>query len=383
MDSRTVACKILSEVEESYCRLEIIAPLRREKIYLPEVYQFATGAAIEHVFDPIYIQQYSDALVLPHSDLIWTSKGVSWGKYNSKKFPQTIPLDHGLCSVGQGYVTIINPVKIAHVPRACSLLGVHDAVWAHWLPVFMPKIVSYLKYLRQETTYLLVPDLASDPTVREIIHFELAFSGLEPSKIVIEVPEGCHVRVDDLIYCTSPSYINEHSYHSSEFMIQISQYSADCLKHLVTNLKETYKSYVPKDNSRIFLERDGNSGRLSQNENELGDLFRKHDYFPLKTKGLSLSERISIFRQVTHIGGSLGSAGLNAIFSDKSNRILMFTNLSRCRDPYYPTLSNKMGLDSEFHLALGSELGPVTPDNKYKVDLEYAGEILSWFNNFS
>lgn len=350
----------LSNVELLKAKIEIIQEKHHEQIIFPSVFNISNGGCLDVSCPELALYKFVDAEFNPLSDIIRTADGFFCDKLNNFQSTKLIPLDQDFIHYDIiKEIIYINKFGSKKYYNNCfSLCGVHSSQWGHFIANFFPKI-SALKILDSGNTHLniLVPDTI-DSHIYEILSksINLFYPDFSINKVSVRDTIVCN----NLYYCNSPSYIADHGLYQHTTDVVLTNWTLSSISYIANRLK----SKISQDSrKKIFLGRKGM--RNISNYSIVEEFFINRGYELIYPHTLSLSEKIKLFSEASHIVGPYSSGFANIIFCNPQVKILAFYSFSRIMDTYLSTLSNHF--DFELVAIAGEEIS----SHKYSVHASY------------
>ena len=327
-----------------------------EDSYYPACYGHCKEQHLEVFVPAEFIYKIKNAIVTYESDVVLTSKGVFWEKYNQDEFVTwAIPVDINVAWYDRHNIGIKRYKKQEYIPgRTLSLVGVWAYHWGHCMYQFMPKLFSAGEAgLLDESINVLVVE-NEDATIMEIIHNYLA--KFPKAKIVFAKP-GIEYKCEELYYMPNPGSSFNGPQFRLDYPYYISRHVLDkTKKYIIDPLIDKVKNNETKY-EKLFLSRGGRK-RSVKNYDEVHDYFMSLGFHDIEGSALTLEQKADLFYHAKEIVGCYGSALLNLMFCNQANLMVlinykMSTDTSlylQIRD-YCKTVINVTGQDDnpEYH----------------------------------
>ena len=326
-----------------------------EDSYYPECYGHCKEQHLE-VFSPCeYIFKERKAIVSVESDIVITSKGVYWDKFNNEEFiTWAFPSDVNILSYDKDQIRIRHYKEKKYVPGlSLSLLGVWASHWGHCMYQFLPKLFSAGEagFLNNKIS-ILVPE-TEDSTIIEIITGYLANF---PNAMILYAKKNTEYICEELLFMpTSGSNFNNPKFRL-DYPYFISRHVLDkTKKYVIDPIIAQVKDNKPKF-EKIYLSRKGK--RTASNFDEINKFLLDQGFVEIEGSKLSLIEKADIFYHAKEIVGMYGSGFLNLMFCNNA-RAMCFINYKMSTDTslylqirdYVSVFINVTGQDenSEYH----------------------------------
>ena len=345
---------IVCNPNETFCKLCTIKEDSWEDSYCPPNYMHSKEQHLS-VFKPAqYIYKTDNGVVFCGSDVVITSKGVYWYKYNEEEFLtwfNGIP-DTNVISYRKGEIRVRKYTRNFFIKgKVLSLLGVYDTHWVHFLFQYLPKLyISGEAGLFDNEITVLVPQ-GEDLTIIEIIN---RFLVRYPKVKLVYAEKRVNYICDQLLFapCSQYSWL-DYNFRLDYPACMASYVSRTLNKYLIEPLIDQVKdSHVSFE--KIFLGRSG-LRRTLINYEEVHDFFYKKGFVDVDGSKLTLEEKANIFYHAKEVVGLNGGGLLNLIFGNKT-KVLVFSNLKLSTDSTgYILYRDKV---SRYTLVTGSDFSP-------------------------
>jgi len=359
---------ILTENELRKYAYRVIDPERIEAVPLPYVYGLSTGGSYSILKSEITLYKFTNAMFHPFSDAIRVGNKVYWEKSARTQFTKLIPADRDLVSYDRHERSLLLKKfnQVHKIKSGFSLSGVHVNSWGHFIGNFFPKMLA-LKEIDVKDLAILVPSNVDDH-IKGLV--ELCAKRLGPYAVHYLDP-NMPVECESLYYCSSPSYLADHADYLHLADILISQYAINALHDLVGLVRHESS---PSGNRKIFIGRTGY--RNLENYKEVEALFVNFGFEVVYPHRLTLSEKIAVFEEASHIAGPASSGFANWIFSRPGTKALAFINFARSLDLYSgPFMQAPFHIKSFF--VTGEESYASNVHNSYRISLDRIQAALS------
>ncbi|RHJ47601.1 glycosyltransferase family 61 protein [Bacteroides sp. AM10-21B] len=291
-----------------------------ENSYYPECYGHCKEQHLS-VFSPEeFIFKEKNAVISVESDVVITSKGVYWDKYNDEEFlTWAIPCDQNVIWYDKNYIGIIKYRKRYVISGLClSLIGVWSSHWGHCMYQFLPKLFTAGEagLLNQPITIIIAE--TEDAAIMEMVHNYISNYG--QVKILYAKSNTDYICEELLFMPTSGSNFNSPKFRL-DYPYYISHHVLEKTKRYVIDpLIEKIKDN-PTKYEKIFLSRRGL--RTLVNYDEVYDYFKSLGYKEIEGSTLTLEEKADIFYHAKEIVGLYGSAFLNLMFCNQAKSIVL------------------------------------------------------------
>ena len=151
---------------------------------------------------------------------------------------------------------------------------------------------------------------------------------------------------------------------------------AECFSRIFERVNA---SGIPLNSSPIYISRRDSGRRSMRNEVELEGALSKRGILPIVLTGLSLSEKINLFRKAPLIVGAHGAGFGNLVFAERGREVVevlpVHTPLTHHR-VNIPNLSRIMGHKHHHYLALPLK---AYDDDSWELNID---EFLTFFDNY-
>lgn len=295
-----------------------------ESIKVPEIYGIRKSVVAEYCLNAQYVLDVKNATVRPHSDIVVTEGGVIWDKAYFDTFSRMNPQDAGLCGYTDNKVKLLKSKKKVVIHGSCiSLLGMHDAVWSHFMMQYIQKLYYAAEAgLLDKKAIVLVPDTMDQHTQDAVTMFLSDFP-----------------KVELLITKQSTDYICEELYHMPmasqvaglvgylNILDQIVPTRArlSLKQNLVSPCLEKSSHVVAKSN-KLFLVRREVKYRRTTNWKEIETYFESLGFLCIEPHKMTLEEKVTLFSQAQIIVGFFSSAFSNLMFCNKNVKVMSLSN---------------------------------------------------------
>lgn len=356
--------RIISTSEAKKFRHHIIADEEYESVKTPNIFNISKNNFVTLRREEISLLLFENASFSPKSDIINLSNGVYWQKANKREFSQMLPADDDFLNfdiVNKEVYSIIKD-KAENFDTGFSLCGVHTGAWAHFILSYLPKIKS-LSLINEQCVLIIPKNMHAHHL--EIIELYLSIN-LPDVKIQIkEVEDDNVIHCKKLYYCNTINYLNDHAYIIHPADTCISKYGS---KVIASFLKPLHLKVIKSEPKKIYIGR-GSSRNLT-NALEVESYFKSNGFKIVYPHLLSLSEKIQIFGNATHICGPVSSGFANFIFCKNKVKILGFFNYARSFDPFISGLNYAGELGHEILFITGYEPPSPLINNSYFIELD-------------
>ena len=293
-----------------------------EVMYTPEIYETCKERTIIASVPAQDIYLVKEAIVCAESDLVLSSIGAWWDKYNEEDFvTSAVPCDCNLYMYDKCYVKIIHKSKRVYITgKVVSLVGVWSYAWSHFLFQFVCKLFYAGEAGLLDDEIVLLTNDFHDANIEEIVNDYLKkFPKVKRVNVLPDIEYCC----DQLICMPSMTIsYNEMKYILDYRLITPKHVIDKLMKYIVDPLKERVKN-KPCRHKKIYLSRKTN--RILNNLEEVESFFREQGFYFVEGQELSLEEKADLFYHADIIVGSHSSAWQNIIFC-KNAKCLMFCN---------------------------------------------------------
>ena len=319
--------KIIKTSDDPEEYLYQVTPERKESLPMIKIFGINEEGIVNKIAPELNMYRFKDAMINIRADWIIKGNQVVWDKYFDQQFDITIACDYGVLKAKDGQMLLKKEVlqnEIVELENVFSLGGVQSEHWGHFSLQHLPKLYEVPKILQilgDEKLTILLPNY-KDLQIKKIVYDYLE----NYSNVEIVVPKlNENIMCKQLFYMNKASYIMEHSRFSTRASWNLTTYSADALKN---NLLKNIEEYDDEKNSKkIYLDRPTGMHRVIENREEIKDFFVSEGFTVIAdSAGLSLEEKIKLFRNATFLAGPEGTAFMNSIFCKKGTRILKFAS---------------------------------------------------------
>lgn len=351
-------------------KLKVIEPASYEQVQFPRIFNFSDGGRYGILFDEVSLYHFENAVQHPYSDFIRVGGQVFWDKLSKPQFRMIIPQDKDMIVSTRSRSLLSVSGDQTHVDCGFSLLGVHANSWGHFIGNFLPKL-NALEFIEEPRIDILIPEDVDDH-IRQMVEF---ICSTKPGVTIRNVKPNNLVFCAKLYYCTSPSFIADHSEFLHPSFVGIREYA----KRVIFNYANKIVRDLNKSQSKkLFISR--NTGRNINNYEEIEEFFTSCGFEVVHPHLLSFEEKFSLFAQASHVAGPGSSGFLNLIFCQRGTKALVFSNYSRTLDLYPDLFMDHRFFGIEFFVHLGVDKYSGIPHSDYYVDL---GELKSHLDEIS
>lgn len=342
---------------------EIVAKVKDvswEKTYYAECYDHNREQQLE-VFSPEdIIYKIRNGIVIEGSDVVVTSQGALWGKYNQEEFATyLIPFDINVLWYDRESIKIDKFKSVEFVPgRVLPLIGLDAHHWVHSIYEYLPRLFSAGEagLLNNPITILVIEN--QDHNIMEIINNYLKDF---PVAKKMMVKNGVAYKCEELFYQPVVGPSDSGYKFRLDYPWYIPRYIIDQTNRYIVNPIVECVKKRPSKYDKIFL---GRSSYFTKNSRTLINYDEVHNYFlnkgfiDVEGAALSLEEKASVFYHAKEIVALHGASIMNFIFCNNA-RCMVLGNYRFAVDPIgYSFVRNKVssyvyvtGQDenSEFH----------------------------------
>jgi len=357
---------ILSADESDGFKYHLIAEEAYESVRTPDIFSITKNNFVNLNRAEICIYLFENASFRAKSDIIIFNDLVFWEKANRSEFSQMIPVDSDFIAIDfpQKYVYHFIENKVAKFDVGFSLCGVHTGAWGHFLLSYIPKIMT-LSHVEDSESVVLILPMNIHQHHREMVDLFLESHFLEKKIQVKCVDDNVVVNCEKLYYCNAIGFLSDHGLIVSPAGTCISKYGSE----VTANFLRFLHAKVPISSPRkIYIGRG--SGRNLTNSDEVEKFFESKGFETIYPHLISLSEKIEIFGNASHICGPVSSGFTNFIFCKNKVKILGFFNYARAFDPLISGLNHAGKLGHEILFVTGYEPPSTVINNSYYIGLE-------------
>ena len=322
----SVEYSIIKNSDNHFEELCQVKPETWDKAYYPPLY----GHTKEKYMDILTPSQY--AILIPNasinadSDVVITSDGVYWDKYNEEEFMTfAMPSDCNLIHYTNDSVWLKPTINKEYIKgTSLSLLGVWSYHWCHFFLQFASKLfyAGENGLLNQEVT-VIVNERADANIIQLVNDYLKSF----PSAKMVMAKRNTEIICENVI-CIPTAFPN---FNVGRFRLDypyiIPQHSIDRISKYAVDpyIKETKGK--PARFEKIFLTRksSSNSARNLTNYDEIHDYFKSLGFVDIEGAGMDLYEKADVFYHAKEIVGPHGASWQNLMFCNGA-RCLVFTN---------------------------------------------------------
>ncbi|NLK45529.1 MAG: glycosyltransferase family 61 protein [Treponema sp.] len=234
-----------------------------------------------------------------------------------------------------------NPVKRTHGSLAYFSLSSLESCYGHYWCEYIGQIYLLWKSKIKPDYYVFTQQL---PFQKQFIHFICGVLNI-PKEKILDFPSGTILKPDTLIFT---SLLN------STKLVKCGKKVGHNKVYLPHFMKDFYKMLadsVPTNNSygeKIYISRENVSPRNTTNEKEVQDLVSKYGFVTIHPEDFSLTEIISIFKNVKYLIGTNGSGMAPFFLTQKENARLLVLYPEFCPDTHFKILSSVFGIDFNY-----------------------------------
>lgn len=304
-----------------------------ETVVIPEIFHLLKAWECVNFHAAQDILKIDNAIVTSVADYVITERGCLWDKYYQDNFSKIIPLDKGWVYHNQDFIYVGSAKKTINIESPCiSLLGVHSAVWSHFIVQFLSKL-----YYADEANLLSIDNMCiimpfyKDVQIRELINDVLS-SYPNITIIQCDVNDRISYKCSTLYYIPTACALGNHANYESPFDSVIPQRVLDILKNKVVAPRIDKIDKNIKYPNKIYLVRRSNRRGLVNYE-EVEEFFKSKGFYFLEPHKLTLLEKAYYFYNAEYIAGPCSAAWTNVIFC-KSAKGLFLNILARGTDAY-------------------------------------------------
>ena len=343
-----------------------------QKMRLPDVHNLLKDNSLNCYFHDINIYKFSKSLITSQSDVIRFKNCVFWQKIENRASAQNIPIDDNCIyySHTNENIYLLNYDESISIDSGFNLCGVHINAWGHFLLSYIPKVYALInsKDLIPINTPVLVPE---DIHAQEKEILKTLLEGHFP---ILYVKKDLNIFCKTLYHCSSIGYLSDHGFFTHPTDMTIPDYTGKALSWA----SKLLKANTPKTSGRkIYIARGPNRNLI--NAFEVEAYFKENGFQFIHPHLLSLSEKIEVFANATHIAGPISSGFTNFIFCNPGVKILGFFNFARCYDPLVSAVNESGQFNCQLYVLTGSEEPSGNPNNSFHIPLpaitEFIGEI--------
>lgn len=356
---------IFNEIKcKEYVYKTICAP-HTEYINTPEVWGISNGGTISINQPGIYLYKFENAEISSSSDFVRIGNSAYWDKRFRFQLTKTYPLDNDLIlwDKESDSVFLHESKNKIEIDIGFSMCGVHMTSWGHFVGNFLPKLSILTEIEQPEKVSLIIPKNI-DNQIKDLIR--IISDGI-CVKEIIEIDEQEIAACNKLYYCSSPSFIADHTDYIQPYDTHISDWALSKIKLLSS--APCFNKFISESPKKLFIGRHGN--RNLKNYSQVYEFFIQNGYEVIYPHELSLTDKASLFYNATHICGPLSSGFGNVIYCRTGTKVLAFANIARIMDTYVSDLCNNL----EFTLVTGDEDLPAGPHQNYEIPLQKIKEV--------
>lgn len=333
--------KIYPIVKNSQSEFEIAYTVKDatwEDAYYSECYMHNKEQHLK-VFSPQeYIYRLHEAIVFCNSDVVLTTQGAYWGRYNNEEFVTWAkPYDARLVSFNRDAVRLCRTNKKERIKgKVLPLVGNDCFHWVHSIFEFLPRLFTAGEagLLDQPISILVIENI--DHTILEIIKNYLL--GFPKAKIVF-VKSLIEYECEELYFQNVSGPGDSDSRFRLDYPWYIPRHVIEKTnKYFIDPVTEKIKNNNPKY-EKIYLDRNSKfakNGRMLKNRAEVHDYFQNQGFVDIEGSNLSLEEKADIFYHAQEIIALHGSSLMNLAFCNNA-RVMIFGNYRFATDPiFYP-----------------------------------------------
>lgn len=358
--------QILSELKSNKFKYKLLAEERYEQVRTPDIFKITKNNFVNLRQAEISLYLFENASFYPKSDIISFKNQVFWEKANRSEFSQMMPMDSDFIAIDfpKKFLYHFITKKVKKFDVGFSLCGVHTGAWAHFLLSYLPKLIS-LKHVKDGENVVLILPQNMHQHHREMINLFLESHSLHRKIQIESVEDDVAIHCERLFYCNAIGFLSDSGLLVSPASASISKYgsevTADFLKFLHGKVPES----LPR---KIYIGRG--KERNNTNAIEVDDYFAGKGFETIYPHLLTLSEKIEIFGNATHICGPISSGFANLVFCKNKVKILGFFNYARAFDPFISGLNHAGNLGHEIMFVTGYEPPSHNVNNSYYIDID-------------
>jgi len=357
---------ILTALESDVFKYQVIAEESYEAVRTPDIFKITKNNFVNLQRAEICLYLFENASFYPKSDIISFNDQVFWEKANRSEFSQMIPVDSDFLAIDFPEKNLYHFIekKVQKFDVGFSLCGVHTGAWGHFLISYIPKIMS-LAYVKDSTNVVLILPKNIHQHHREMVDLFLEAHFLDKKIQIKCVEDDVVVKCERLFYCNAIGFLADNALIVSPASSCISKYGSEVTAEFLKFLH----GRVPDSRSRkIYIGRG--AGRNLTNSDEVEDYFKAKGFEIVYPHLISLTEKIEIFGNASHICGPVSSGFTNFIFCKNKVKILGFFNYARAFDPFISGLNHAGKLGHEILFVTGYEPPSTGINNSYYIGLE-------------
>jgi hypothetical protein len=357
---------ILSVLESAEFKYQVIAEESYESVRTPDIFTITKNNFVNLRQAEICLYLFENASFYPKSDIINVNNRVFWEKANRSEFSQMIPMDSDFIAIDfpEKYLYHFVAKKVQKFNVGFSLCGVHTSAWGHFLLSYLPKIMTLTHVKDSESAVLILPKNMHQHH-REMIDLFLEAHFIDRKIQIKCVEDDVVVHCERLFYCNAVGFLSDSGMLVSPASSSISKYGSEVTAGFLKFLHGRVPSSRPR---KIYIGRGG--GRNNTNAVEVEAYFQAKGFETVYPHLLSLTEKIEIFGNATHICGPVSSGFTNMIFSRNKVKILGFFNYARAFDPFISGLNHAGKLGHEIMFVTGYEPASHYINNSYYIGLD-------------
>ena len=326
-----------------------------EESYYPECYGHCKEQHLSIYSSEEYIFKIPNAVISNESDVVITSKGVYWDKYNDDEFVTwAVPADINVVWYDNNSIIVKKNKKQEFISgQVLSMLGVWAYHWGHCMYQFLPKLFTAGEAgLLNNHIKVLIPN-TEDETIIEIMKSYLVNF---PKVEIVLAYDGIDYTCENLYFMPSSGSNFNNPLFRLDYPYYISRHVLDKIKiYVIYPIIERIKDNKPQY-EKIYLSRRGK--RTATNIDEIDAFFKQEGFVEIEGSKLTLEQKADIFYHAKEIVGMYGSGFINLMFCNQA-KSLVLTNYRMSTDTsiyiqirdYVSELINITGQDetSEYH----------------------------------
>lgn len=303
-----------------------------ESVKIAQRFEFSQECQMDVWFEAQAIIPLKCACVFYKSNIVLWHDGVIWDKCYYPNFSKIMPLDSNVHTYDRQYVWLRKNDKEELISgKVISLLGVHAAIWAHFINQYLPKLyyAERAGLLNENVTILIHP--VEDSNIREIFD---EYAVKYPTIKFLEVQDGTRYNCEELLYMPSASHMDDHAIYLQTCDIVIPKVVRDLLRtQLVQPLIDKIKNKPTKHTKLYIIRRD--TYRKIINWQEIEKYFIDNGFYPVEGANLTLLEKADLFYHAQYIVGIDCAGWSNMMFCNQAKAII----LSNIPHSIYPFVS--------------------------------------------
>lgn len=273
---------------------------------------------------------YSDVILLSNNKILNELKDIKYYRDKIDFTDEVILRDKDVvCQLNCDHST-----KTKKIPIAIKIGGMFGFNYYHFVYQLLPRM-NYLDDIDSSVPLLLDASARDVSTIKQLVEC----ANMQDRKILYMDYGYCY-DIEDLYYITSPNIIAPNIKSKKFNHAQLAFFTSKSLEYL-RDMLLVYKSTVQTP-EYVFIARRKASKRRCFNEEECGEVLKKHGFVEIYPERLTLAEQIAIFNNAKIIVGATGAAFANMIFCNINTNVVILTNY-KMPFPYFSSISSFVG----------------------------------------